>query len=323
MDPGRFPEFDRQRLRLAPLNERKHDLDLTAILPLQPSSRVRESLSQVASSIIDARAKNAAVVLMMGAHVLRAGVQRYLIDLMKKGYVSCLATNGAGVIHDYEFALIGQTTESVAHYIKDGGFGLWDDTSRINDIVSAAAKNKLGLGEAIGQAVEEEKLPNRDISILASGYRLGIPVTVHVGIGYDILFEHPNCDGAAYGATSYRDFLRFTSVLESLEGGVVMNFGSSVMAPEVYLKALAMVRNVAHQEGREIRKFTTLVCDLLDLPADYRQEASRDNPFYYFRPWKTMLVRTVADGGVSYYVKGSHAETIPELWTAIVGQGKY
>jgi len=105
--------------------------------------------------------------------------------------------------------------------------------------------------------------------------------------------------------------------VDSLEGGVIMNFGSSVMAPEVYLKALAMVRNVARQEGRSIHRFTSLVCDLVDLPANYREEVTPDNPLYYFRPWKTMLVRTVADGGESFYVRGHHAETIPQLWTAI------
>jgi hypothetical protein len=114
--------------------------------------------------------------------------------------------------------------------------------------------------------------------------------------------------------------LRFAKVLESLDGGVVMNFGSAVMAPEVYLKALAMVRNVALQQGRRITSFTTLVCDLLRLPSNYRQEASRENPGYYFRPWKTMLVRTVADGGESFYVRGKHGETIPQLWTAIASE---
>jgi len=138
-----------------------------------------------------------------------------------------------------------------------------------------------------------------------------------VGIGYDIVHEFPNCDGAAYGATSYTDFLRFAKILESLEGGVVMNFGSAVMAPEIFLKALSMVRNVARQEGRQICHFTTLVCDLLNLPDNYHEEPSKDNPYYYFRPWKTMLVRTVADGGESFYVKGHHAESIPALWTAI------
>jgi len=169
-------------------------------------SAVRSELGSVASKIIAAKKRGAAVVLMMGAHVLRSGVQRYLIDLMERGYISCIAMNGAGAVHDYEFALIGATTESVACYIRDGRFGLWQETGRINDIVSEAAKNDMGLGEAVGSVIEEERFPHRDISIFAAGYRPGIPVTVHVGIGYDILHEFPNCDGAAYGATSYTDF---------------------------------------------------------------------------------------------------------------------
>ena len=142
-------------------------------------------------------------------------------------------------------------------------------------------------------------------------------MTIHVGIGYDITHQHPNCDGAAYGATSYTDFLRLVSVVEKLEGGVVMNFGSAVMAPEVFLKALSMSRNLAIQEGRSIRRFTSLVCDLHFLPEDITKEASKQSRNYYFRPWKTMLIRSVADGGNSFYVKGDHADTIPALWTAL------
>ncbi|MBF0550749.1 MAG: hypothetical protein HQK60_09445 [Deltaproteobacteria bacterium] len=312
-------EFDRTSLKVASLTARQSDLTTADVLPLSTAVNVHRSIQDVADSIINAGRDKAAVVFMMGGHVVRSGVQRYLIDLMEQGYLSCLAMNGAGVIHDFEFALVGATTESVAHYIKEGYFGLWQETGRINDIVSAAARDSLGLGEAIGRVIEEEQFPFRDLSVLAAGYRLGIPITVHVGIGYDIVHQLPNCDGAAYGATSYRDFLRFAQVLNSIEGGVVMNFGSSVMAPEVFLKALSMVRNLARQSRRTISRFTTLVCDLVDLPTNYHQEPASDNPLYYFRPWKTMLVRTVADGGQSFYVKGRHQQTIPQLWTALAG----
>ncbi len=310
--------FDRNRLEVAPLSRRKHNLKVSDILPLEPASYVQQTFQKVALKMVTAKTHNSALVFMMGAHVIRAGVQRYIIDLMEQGYINCISMNGAGVIHDFEYALIGATTESVAQYIREGQFGLWHETGRINNIVSAAAKEKLGLGEAVGRVIEEDRLPHRDISILATGYRLGIPVTVHVGIGYDIVFELPNCDGAAYGATSYTDFLRFTNVLNRLKGGVMMNFGSSVMAPEIFLKALAMVRNVAQQEDRKISRFTTLVCDLVKLPANYlSEEASHDSALYYFRPWKTMLIRTVADGGESHYVQGNHTETVPQLWTAL------
>lgn len=309
--------FERNSLRLRPLHSRIHDLRLEMIRPLLPVDCETPALKTVAGRIWQATEQQAAVVLMMGAHVLRAGVQRYLIDLIEKGRLSCIAVNGAAVIHDYEFSLLGATTESVSRYISEGQFGLWQELTEINDIVKQAARERIGLGEAVGRAIEEQAHPHRDISLFAAAYRNGVPVTVHVGIGYDIVHELPNCDGGAYGDTSYRDFLRLAGIMERLEHGVVMNFGSAVMAPEIFLKALAMVRNAARREDREIRRFTTLVCDLHELPEDFRQEPQRNDPAYFFRPWKTMLVRTVADGGESFYVRGDHARTIPQLWTAL------
>ncbi|MEW6219115.1 MAG: hypothetical protein AB1634_06210 [Thermodesulfobacteriota bacterium] len=315
--PHRFPLFDRSRLRLRPLAERRHDLDLASLLPLAPVAEVPPVLARVADHIRTAREANAPVLLLMGAHVLRSGVQRHLVDLLERGLLSGIAMNGAGLIHDFELALIGATTESVARYIQDGSFGLWQETSRLNDIASQAARNGRGLGEAVGQAIWEEGLPHRDLSVLAAAFRLGIPVTAHVGIGYDIVHEMPNCDGGAWGAASYTDFLRFAALVEGLEGGVVMSLGSAVMGPEVFLKALAMARNVASQEGRSIRRFTTLVTDLHPLPERVDAEPERSCAGYYFRPWKTLLVRTVADGGEGLYLQGRHADTVPALWTAL------
>jgi len=311
--------FNRESLIINPLSTRKHDLDISVVKDLSadknPSSDKR--IKTVAQRIIDAKGNNVSVIMMMGGHVIRAGVQRYIIDLMEKGYISCLSMNGSVMIHDYEFALIGATTESVARYIKDGQFGLWKETGQINDLINDGCKNGSGMGEAIGEAIFKGDYPYKEISLLAAGYRLKIPSTVHVGIGYDIIHEHPNCSGAATGETSYRDFLRFAKVVENLEGGVVMNFGSAVMAPEVYLKALSMARNAAAQQGLAIKRFTTLVCDLHELPDDFNKEPDKGSAGYYFRPWKTMLVRTVADGGESFYIKGRHSDTIPALWDAI------
>jgi len=313
-----YPAFDRTRLRIQPLASRRHDLDLSAMLPLDAP---RPSLENPAMTVLGqrlarARQQGRARILMMGAHVLRAGVSRYLIDMMERGLVSHLAMNGAGPIHDWELALIGATTESVARYIQTGEFGLWEETGRMNDAIRQGARAGIGLGEALGRAVVNEDFPHKDISVLAAGVRLGVPITVHVGIGYDILHEHPNCDGAALGQTSYQDFLIFTQSITALAGGVLLNFGSAVMGPEVYLKALAMARNVAHQEGRTIRHFTTAVFDLMPLEGDTRQEAPRTDPRYYYRPWKTILARTVADGGESYYVQGDHRVTVPQLYDA-------
>jgi hypothetical protein len=313
--------FNRSTLNIKPLSERIHDLDLSLIRQVDNKShlKVDGKWRKIATHIIHAKKNNSSIILMMGGHVIRSGVQRYLIDLMERGYISCVATNGSGMIHDFEFALIGATTESVAKYIQEGQFGLWKETGILNDIINEAYKQEatIGMGEAVGSAIDNGNLPYKDISLFAAAHRLNIPVTVHVGIGYDINHEHPNCDGAATGALSYNDFLKLTSMVQGLEKGVVMNFGSAVMAPEVFLKALSMARNIAHQEGKVIKHFTTLVCDLIDLPEDYSKEPHKESPGYYFRPWKTMLVRTVADGGESFYIKGKHADTIPALWTAI------
>jgi len=315
---ARYPSFNRADIKIKPLSDRKHDLQISTISELNfNKNNMDNKFENIAQNIIHAKQNQSSIILMMGGHVIRAGVQKYLIDLMEKGFISCLAMNGAGMIHDFEFALIGATTESVARYIQEGQFGLWKETGQINDYINHGYKNGLGMGEAVGQAILEGDFRYKDISLLATGYRLKIPITVHVGIGYDIIQEHPNCDGAATGATSYRDFLYFAKVVENLEGGVVMNFGSAVMAPEVFLKALSMARNVAHQHGKSIKNFAALVCDIQELPDDFHKEPSKDDPAYYFRPWKTLLVRTVADGGESYYIKGKHEDTIPALWRAI------
>jgi len=250
---------------------------------------------------------------MMGAHLLRAGVNRHIIDLIERGILDHIAMNGAGVIHDYELARIGATTESVARYIRTGEFGLWRETGELNDWVAEAASLDLGLGENLGRRIESSGYPHASLSVLAAAYRHSVPVTVHVGIGYDILHEHPNCDGAATGAASYRDFLIFARTVERLEGGVLLSFGSAIMAPEVYLKALAMARNVARREGREIRRFTTAVFDLVPIQGDFRKELPKTDPGYYFRPQKTILLRTVADGGESFYFCGDHRATLPAL----------
>jgi hypothetical protein len=193
-----FSIFDRSRLRIQPLARRHHDLDLSALLPLDspPPAFSNSALPVLAKRLVEARRNKRARILMMGAHVLRAGVSRYLIDLMERGFIDHIAMNGAGPIHDWEFALLGATTESVARYVRTGEFGLWSETGQLNEIIAAAPPD-VGLGEALGRAILDGPFPHKAISILAAGVRLGIPITVHVGIGYDIIHEHPNCDGAA------------------------------------------------------------------------------------------------------------------------------
>ncbi|MDE3167440.1 MAG: hypothetical protein KGN36_16680, partial [Acidobacteriota bacterium] len=288
---SRYKSFDRTRLLIQPLAERTHDLPLARWLSLDDATPPFEhpDLAELASRLRAARERGAARILMMGAHVLRGGVNRHIIDLMERGAIDHIAMNGAGAIHDFELARIGATTESVARYIRTGEFGLWRETGELNDWIREAAASDRGLGENVGRRIAESDWPYRDLSVFAAGWRLGVPVTVHAGIGYDIIHEHPNCDGAAVGAASYRDFLIFAAAVERLEAGVLLNFGSAIMGPEVYLKALAMARNVARQEGREIRRFTTAVFDLVPIRGDFRKELPKTDPGYYFRPQKTIL----------------------------------
>jgi hypothetical protein len=197
-------------------------------------------LTRVASLGSLARRQAGPVIFFSGAHPIKLGLSRYLIDLMERRLITHLATNGSGLIHDFELALAGGTSEDVARRIKEGQFGLWQETSRLNDVIREAARRGEGLGEAVGRTIEEERFPHRDLSIAAAGWRLGIPVTCHVTIGADIIHAHPNCDSAALGAASSTDFLIFARSIQDLEGGVFLNVGSAVAGPEVYLKALSM-----------------------------------------------------------------------------------
>lgn len=313
-----YEQFDRTRLKIKPLAERVHDVSLSYQLPLDAPlpKNVDTVIQRLGAELVAARERGAAIVFMAGGHVIRAGVARQLIDLMERGLLTHLALNGSGPIHDWELALIGATCESVPRYVRSGEFGLWAETGRMNDIIAAGYAAGLGYGESLGKAILEGDFPNKDLSVLAQAYRLKVPVTVHIGIGYDILHEHPNCDGAALGGASYRDFLVYCRSVADLEGGVMYNFGTAVMGPEVYLKALAMARNVAHQQGEQITDFTTAVFDLLSLEGDPQAEQPKCHPQYYYRPWKTILVRTVADGGRSHYVQCEHRLSIPQLRAA-------
>ena len=335
-----YPMFDRSQLNLLPLEERIHDVQLGKVLipalgqeaaPEAPEAVKTAALEptfshpaipELADAIVRARREHDAAVLMMyGAHVIRTGNGALMIDLMKRGLVTHFATNGAGSIHDFELALIGETCESVAKYISEGQFGLWNETGLINEAIKAGAAEGIGWGEAVGKYIWENNFPNREKSVLAMGYHLQVPCTVHIGIGNDIIHEHPNCDGAAMGICSYNDFLVYTQTITKLENGVFLDFGSAVAGPEVYLKALAMARNVAKQRGEKIVHFHTAVFDLMDISDsdDYSKAPDKkSDPRYYFRPWKTILARTVADGGKSHYIRGEHAKTVPALYHEIL-----
>ncbi len=314
---SRYRLFDRSRLQVRPLSERRSlvswgDLIYPDITP--PEASCPGGLPEVAAAVLEARRRGRPVILFFGGHVIKQGLGPVLADLVRRGFVTHLATNGSGLIHDFELARHGATSEPVPETIRDGRFGLWLETSELNRIVRSAASEGEGVGEAVGREIAMGSMPYPHLSVFAAAWQEGVPATVHVAIGQDIVHEHPNCDGAAWGAASYVDFLIFAAAVERLEGGVFLNVGSAVAGPEVYLKALAMARNAAAQQGRSIARFTTAVFDIIPLAENWREGTPPpDQPGYYFRPWKTILVRTVADGGRSYYVQGEHRVTLPWL----------
>jgi hypothetical protein len=322
--------FDRSKLRILPLAQREHLLtldelvSLDALPPPLPEKEVG-SLGRIAAAVRSARRNDRAVVWCMGAHVIRRGLTPVILDLARRGLITHVAANGAAAIHDFEFALIGATTESVAKYIQEGQFGLWEETGRgINGALAEGAAENLGAGEAIGRMIADDRLgfrfPHKEASYLAGLWRLRFPATVHIAIGQDIVHEHPACDGAVLGATSYRDFLIFTASVERLAGGVFLNFGSQVMGPEIYLKALAMARNVAHQRGERLDHFVTANFDLVPLD-DPRSVGTKQDPHYYYRPKKTLLIRSLGEGCTSYHVCGDHRATILTLYRMLVSEG--
>ena len=310
-----YKQFDTSQLILGDLNIREHDLNINVMMDpnKEPVGFDHPSIDVLAREIVHAKQRGSSVLLMMGAHVIRAGAAPWLIKMMEQGLITHFALNGAGAIHDFEFAMIGATTESVAKYISEGKFGLWKQSGLINDIVNEGVKSGMGMGESLGKAITENDFPYKDSSLLAAGYKNKVPVTVHVSIGCDFIHQHPNFSGEHTGKASYTDFLIYTDTVTNIEGGVFLNIGSAVTGPEVYLKALSMARNVAHQHNRKITNFTTAVFDLVDIDDHYKETPSKADSRYYFRPWKTILSRTIEEGGRSHYIKGDHKVTVPNL----------
>lgn len=268
-------------------------------------------LGEVAVRIVQARRAGRPVIWMMGAHVIKCGLSRVLIDLLQRGLVTHVATNGAGAIHDFELALIGETSEDVATSIEDGSFGMAEETGRlINEAVQAGARAGLGYGEALGRLIgADERFRHRDISVAHAAYQLGVPFTVHKTIGTDIIDQHPTADFGALGWASGQDFKIMAASVADLEGGVFLNFGSAVTGPEVFLKALSIARNLGHR----VAVFTTANLDLIDL-GDYRAPVGQDHPHYYYRPRKNIVNRPVTLGGRGLHITGDHALTVPNLY---------
>ncbi len=282
---------------------------ITPETPLPPFEE--PELVEVADRIITARQAGRPVIWTIGAHVVKRGLSPLLIDLMERGVITHLAGNGAVTIHDFEIALLGNTSEDVATSLEDGSFGMAEETGAfMSRAIRAGARDGLGIGEALGRWIaEDDSFRYREYSLVYTAYCLGIPFTVHVAIGTDIIHQHPECDFAALGWASGQDFKIFTASVSQLEGGVFCNFGSAVIGPEVFLKALSIVRNL----GYKVDAFTTANFDLIPLEPDYRRPSSDDQPTYYYRPKKNIVIRPTSKGGRGYHIVGDHAVTVPTL----------
>lgn len=242
-----------------------------------------------------AKKRNKAIIFGLGAHVIKVGLSPIIIDLMKEGWITALALNGAGIIHDFEIAFTGQTSEDVQLQIKNGHFGMAQETGQmLNDAINSGEEKGLGLGEAVGEMIATSDFPYKDMSLLSVAYNLNLPVTVHVAIGTDIIHFHPEVKGEAIGNASLKDFFLFCSLLEKLEdGGVFVNIGSAVILPEVFLKALSFIRN----KGRLLENFSTAVFDFI----------------HHYRPYENVVKRPHGKKGRGFYFTGHHEIMIPLL----------
>lgn len=307
-----YEDFDLSGVKTYPLASRRSKANAADFASAYKSgSGVRglvESMSNilaaadfkaVVGALRAAREGGRGIVWGLGAHVLKVGLSPVIVDLMERGFVSALATNGAGVIHDFELALSGSTSEDVDEALGPGRFGMAEETGRLlNAAINEGVARGLGLGQSVSQYLARTRPPHAQVSVLASAARLEIPVTVHVAIGTDIVHMHADASGAALGEGSLRDFRYFVSNVARLERGVYLNCGSAVVLPEVFLKAVALARN----QGRSLDGLTTVNCDFM------RQ----------YRPQTNVVSRPVAGIGKGYSLVGHHEIMIPLLAAALI-----
>ena len=255
---------------------------------------------KLVKAIYLARRKRRGVIFMLGAHVIKCGLSPLIIDLMKRRFITHVALNGAGIIHDTEIAMAGSTSEEVAAGLKHGSFGMAQETAVfINEAINQGFKEGLGIGVAVGKKIFRDNLPNRNLSILSSGYKLHCPVSVHIAIGTDIIHQHPSCDGEATGEGSLIEFKNLIYSVRNLnQGGVCINFGSAVILPEVFLKALNLARNL----GNRVANFTTANFDMVK----------------HYRPMQNVVCRPTLDSGKGYNFIGHHEIMMPLLYRSIL-----
>lgn len=307
-----FKPLDFSKVRTFPVKKRfskvqtsllgkkiKKGASVRAFLRGLPDILAAQNMAAIARKIADSKRSNKTVLLGMGAHPIKVGLSPLIIDFMERGIIHAVALNGAGVIHDFELAYMGETSEDVVATLKDGSFGMGEETGAfINEAISDGSKNHLGVGAAVGAAILKNRLPHRRLSILAAAARLGIPVTSHIAIGTDIIHMHPKADGRALGDCSLRDFRTFTSVVATLGGGVYLNFGSAVVLPEVFLKAVSLARNL----GNPVQNLTTVNLDFLQ----------------HYRPLTNVVSRPTLGSGKGYHLTGHMEIMVPLLFAAVL-----
>ncbi len=309
---SKYTKINLEKIKRCSIKNRKSKIEIENFgKPVKPNSDIYDFLeslpkylkAQDLKSLLDliilAKLKEKPIIFMSGAHPIKCGLSSVLIDLMKSGFMTLLATNGAGAIHDVEIAFWGKTSEQVEEGIEDGSFGMAKETGEVfNQISSLAGKRDMGLGEAIGKAILERKARFRKYSLLANAYRLGIPACVHVAFGTDIVHQHPNFDPSSTGKATYNDFKILAHEVSRLnDGGVVLHFGSAVVLPEVFLKALSVARNIKGKIGN----FTTANFDMIQ----------------HYRPNMNVVSRPTQKSGQGFSFSGHHEIMIPLLAGAL------
>jgi deoxyhypusine synthase len=267
-----------------------------------PNILAARELRELAQLIREAKAKRRAIIVGLGGHVIKTGLAPVLIDLLQRGYVTTLAMNGSAMIHDFEIALVGATSEDVDATLGEGSFGMAEETGRIiNEATMEGARDRIGMGEAIGRQLSAMKPAHAQQSLLYAAYAAEVPVTVHIAIGTDIVHIHPNADGAAIGQATLHDFRLLCSIVRELDGGgVYLNLGSAVMLPEVFLKTVTVVRNL----GFKLQDFCTANFDFIQ----------------QYRPLTNVVRRPVAGSGRGFSFTGHHEIMIPLLAASILAE---
>lgn len=264
-----------------------------------PNILASQDFKNIVRCIVKAVKSKKVVMLAMGAHPIKVGLSPIIIDLMERGIIHGLAMNGAGIVHDFELAMVGRTSEDVAAQLGEGKFGMAEETGRLlNEAIISGANKGYGLGEAIGKMLNHETFPYNQYSLLAKASELDIPITIHVAVGTDIIHIHPKADGAAIGKTSHLDFRIFSDLVSRLEHGVYINLGSAVILPEVFLKAVTLARNL----GYPLKEFTTVNMDFIKS----------------YRPMTNVVHRPTLEGGKGYSLIGHHEIMFPLLAAAVI-----